>query len=53
MYSASIEDCATKVCFLLFQEIAPPAKVNKQSDVDFLSSRSPCQSASVYPCSIR
>jgi hypothetical protein len=33
----SVDDVVT-VCFELFHEIAPPARVNTYPDVDFLSS---------------
>jgi hypothetical protein len=36
-------------CCLLFQEMAPPPNMNTNPMVDFLSSRSPTQSASQYP----
>ena len=38
-----------QVCFLLAQEIAPLFNKKAYPDVDFLSSKSPPQSASVYP----
>ena len=49
MYSASAVDKATHVCLLLLHLSAAPLNLKTNPDVDFISSRSPSQSASEYP----
>ncbi len=49
IYSASQVEVATHICFLDFQQTAPPATRNTISLVDFRVSRHPAQSASAYP----
>ncbi len=49
MYSASVVDKAIVGGRLLLHEVAPPPIMNINPVVDFLSSRSPAQSASQYP----
>lgn len=40
------------VCFTIFQNIAPPANVNTNPDVDFKSSTQPAKSESIYPTQV-
>ena len=51
--SASIVDKAMHDCFLLLQEMAQLPRKKTKPDVDFLSSPSPAQSASVYPLRVK
>ena len=46
IYSASVVDKTTHFCNLDYHDTAPPAKVNKYPDVNFLPSMSPTQFAS-------
>lgn len=52
IYSASVDDKDTPVCFLDAHETLHPKTLNKKPDVDFRSSTSPAQSASAYPIRI-
>ena len=45
----SIVDLLTVLCFFEAQEIGAPLNVKSHPVVDFLSSRSPAKSASMYP----
>ncbi len=49
IYSSSHDDVATIVCFFDRQHTGPSAIMNKCPLVDFLESRQPPQSESVYP----
>src|SRR5258707_15149867 len=49
MYSASVLDNATALCFLELQLVAPPPSVKAYLEVDFRSFLSLAQSASAYP----
>src|SRR5713226_3580597 len=49
MYSASVLDRATALCFLELQLVIPPPSIKTYPEVDFLSFLSLAQSASAYP----
>src|SRR5260370_37348034 len=53
MYSASVLDSATALCFFELQLVVPPPSMNTYPEVDFLSFLLLAQSASAYPFSIR
>ena len=44
--SASVVEVAVKVCFALLHDMAPPANMNMNPDVDFLESMQPAKSES-------
>src|SRR5205809_930521 len=49
IYSASVEDNETPVCFVECQNTGPPAILIRDLVVDFLSCKSTSQSESEYP----
>ena len=49
MYSDSVDDSDTRVCFFDFHEIAAPASVKTYPEVDFESLWSPAKSESQNP----
>jgi len=51
IYSDSVEERETRVCFFDFHEIATRARVKTYPDVDFESLWSPAKSESQYPIS--
>ena len=50
---ACIVEKTTRVCFLLFQDIAPPVIIKMYLEVDFLSSKHPPRSEYVYPTTFK